>query len=99
VSGYLLTEPPPGQTKLIGSDASHAWVSIFLPDAENGATGGWYDLDPTNNRHGWGSPGTDYVHLASGRDYADISPLRGVLQGGGSHQVSVGVTVSQSLPA
>ena len=94
VSGYLLTTPPPGQPRLIGSDASHAWVSVFLPDLAARADGhGWYDLDPTNARDGWSTPGEDFVRLAVGRDYADISPLRGVVQGSGEHQLSVGVTV------
>ena len=91
VSGYLLTTPPPGQPRLVGSDASHAWVSVFLPDLPEGQ--GWYDLDPTNNRHGWGTPGEDYVTLATGRDYADISPIRGVIHGGGQHTLAVAVTV------
>lgn len=94
VSGYLLTQPPPGMPRLVGSDASHAWVSVFLPDvAEKNDGHGWYDLCPTNHRHGWGTPGEDYVRLAVGRDYADISPMRGVIQGLGDHQLSVGVTV------
>lgn len=91
VSGYLLTQVAPGQTRLVGSDASHAWVSVYLPDWPEGAR--WCDFDPTNNRDGWGSPGEDYVTLAIGRDYADVSPLRGVIHGGGRHTLSVGVTV------
>jgi len=94
VSGYLLTQPAPGQPRLVGSDASHAWVSIFLPDLPRAQEGqGWYDLDPTNDRHGWGTPGEDYVTLATGRDYADISPIRGVIHGGGQHTLAVAVTV------
>ena len=94
VSGYLLTQPPPGQPRLVGSDASHAWVAVFLPDvaAQHGGLG-WYDLDPTNDRHGWGAPGEDFVRLAVGRDYADISPMRGVIHGGAGHELDVGVTV------
>jgi transglutaminase-like putative cysteine protease len=92
VSGYLLTQPPPGKPRLIGSDASHAWASVHLLDA-NGEPMGWLDLDPTNNRSGFGTPGEDYVTLAWGRDYADISPMRGVIQGGNSHQLKVAVTV------
>ena len=94
VSGYLLTQPPPGQPRLVGSDASHAWVAVFLPDvaAQHGGHG-WYDLDPTNDRHGWGAPGEDFVRLAVGRDYADISPMRGVIHGGAAHELDVGVTV------
>jgi len=90
VSGYLLTEPPPGQPRLVGSDASHAWVSVWSP-AEAGAAGqgAWCDLDPTNDR----TPGEDYVTLAVGRDYADVSPLRGVIHGGERHVLRVAVTV------
>lgn len=94
VSGYLLTQPPPGKPRLIGSDASHAWVSVYLPDLPGAAEGrGWYDLDPTNARDGWGTPGEDYVTLATGRDYADISPMRGVIHGGGQHTLKVAVTL------
>ena len=94
VSGYLLTEPPPGQARLLGSDASHAWISLRIPNpqAVEGAES-WYDFDPTNNREGWCSPGNDYVRLAVGRDFADVSPLRGVLQGGTHHTLNVSVTV------
>ncbi len=87
VSGYLLTQPPPGQPRLIGADASHAWVSVHT-------NGQWYDFDPTNNRAGRASPGEDYVTVALGRDFGDVSPLRGVIQGGGSHHLSVAVTVA-----
>jgi transglutaminase-like putative cysteine protease len=88
VSGYLLTEPPPGQPRLVGSDASHAWASVYLP-AEEGA-GEWLDLDPTNDR----TAGEDYVTLAIGRDYSDVSPMRGVIHGGAHHTLRVAVTVS-----
>jgi transglutaminase-like putative cysteine protease len=84
VSGYLLTSPPPGQQKLIGSDASHAWVSVWCPEA------GWVDLDPTNDRF----VGDEHVTLAWGRDYGDISPINGVIFGGGEHVVEVAVDVS-----
>ena len=94
VSGYLLTQPPPGKPRLIGSDASHAWISIHLPDLPGAEQGrGWYDLDPTNARDGWGTPGEDYITLATGRDYADISPMRGVIHGGSQHTLKVAVTV------
>ncbi len=92
VSGYLLTHPPAGQARLIGSDASHAWASVYLPILGSNK-GYWYDFDPTNNRSGLGSPGDDYVTLAWGRDYSDVSPVRGVIQGGNDHQVNVAVTV------
>ena len=96
VSGYLLTEPPEGQERLIGSDASHAWVSLYIPDCvddELTTHGQWFDLDPTNNRWGLNSPGEDYVTLALGRDFGDVSPVRGVIHGGASHTLEVGVTV------
>jgi transglutaminase-like putative cysteine protease len=87
VSGYLLTQPPAGQPRLIGADASHAWVSVWCE-------GGWHDFDPTNDRSGNPSPGEDYVTLTIGRDFGDVSPLRGVIQGGGSHSLLVEVTVA-----
>lgn len=92
VSGYLLTQPPPGTVKLQGSDASHAWVAVYVPDLPDGER--WCDLDPTNNRAGWHSPGEDYVTLATGRDFSDVSPIRGVIHGGASHTLTVGVTVT-----
>jgi transglutaminase-like putative cysteine protease len=91
VSGYLLTEPPPGGTKLLGSDASHAWVSVYVPG--DGVAGQWLDLDPTNNR----TPGEDYVTLAVGRDYSDVSPIRGVIHGGANHLLHVAVTVTPTI--
>lgn len=91
VSGYLLTQPPPGQARLVGSDASHAWASLYLPDLPHGP--GWCDFDPTNDRFGMGTPGEDYVTLAIGRDYGDVAPLRGVIHGGASHTLEVRVTV------
>ncbi|MEO8249271.1 MAG: transglutaminase family protein [Burkholderiales bacterium] len=92
VSGYLLTHPPPGQPRLVGADASHAWVSVYLPpagDRDSDDAGAWCDLDPTNNRH----PGEDYVTLAIGRDYSDVTPIRGVIHGGAEHTLDVAVTV------
>ena len=88
VSGYLLTEPPPGKSRLVGSDASHAWVSLYVPG--DGTPGAWTDLDPTNRR----APGEDYVTVATGRDYSDVSPIRGVLHGGANHKLHVAVTVA-----
>lgn len=73
VSGYLLTQPPPGQPRLIGADASHAWVSVFCPVL------GWVDFDPTNNVQ----PALEHITLAWGRDFSDVSPLRGVILGEG----------------
>ena len=97
VSGYLLTEPLPGTVKLVGSDASHAWVSVYIADLPEGAR--WCDFDPTNNRWGWHAPGADYVTLATGRDFGDVSPLRGVIHGGARHTLTVGVTVQQIAEA
>jgi transglutaminase-like putative cysteine protease len=93
VSGYLLTQVAPGKVRMIGSDASHAWVSVYLPDLPEGAR--WCDFDPTNNRWGWHAPGEDYVTVAKGRDFGDVSPLRGVIHGGASHRLTVGVTVQE----
>ena len=87
VSGYLLTQPPSGQPRLVGADASHAWVSVYLPGGEG--PGGWVDFDPTNGRQ----PGEDYVTVAIGRDFSDVSPIRGVLHGGARHALHVAVTV------
>ena len=89
VSGYLLTHPAPGRPRLVGRDASHAWVSVYLP-GESPEAGTWADLDPTNDR----MPGEDYVRLATGRDYSDVSPIRGVIHGGANHTLRVAVTVS-----
>jgi transglutaminase-like putative cysteine protease len=83
ISGYLLTSPPPGQPRLIGADASHAWVQVYCP------VYGWVDLDPTNDV----LAGSTHVTLAIGRDYSDVAPLRGVLRGGGAHTLDVSVSV------
>lgn len=85
VSGYLRTVPPPGQARLVGADHSHAWVQCWL-----GRAHGWIDLDPTNmlvvaDQHVW---------LGWGRDYADVSPVRGVLLGGGRHSLRVSVDIA-----
>ena len=85
VSGYLLTRPPPGKPRLIGADASHAWVSVYAP----GTADNWVDFDPTNNL----LPDTEHITLAVGRDFSDISPLRGIILGGGSAEPEVAVTV------
>jgi transglutaminase-like putative cysteine protease len=93
VSGYLLTHPPEGQPRLIGADASHAWVSVYCPTDDEGGRGGgrWIDFDPTNDV----LPATQHITLAWGRDFGDVSPLRGViLGGGGAHQLDVAVTVT-----
>ena len=83
VSGYLLTKPPPGKKRLLGADAMHAWASIFVPEM------GWVDYDPTNTCF----TGNGHIVVARGRDYADVSPTRGVFSGGGIHRLKIGVTV------
>jgi transglutaminase-like putative cysteine protease len=85
VSGYLLTRPPPGKPRLVGADASHAWVSVYAP----GFAGDWVDFDPTNNL----LPDTEHITVAIGRDFGDISPLRGIILGGGGAEPEVEVTV------
>lgn len=85
VSGYLLTRPPPGKPRLVGADASHAWVSVYAP----GSAGDWVDFDPTNNL----LPDTEHITIAFGRDFSDISPLRGIILGGGGAEPEVAVTV------
>lgn len=84
VSGYLLTRPPPGQPRRLGADASHAWLSVFCPPV------GFVDLDPTNDR----CPDDTYVRIAWGRDFGDVSPVKGVILGGGAHTVQVAVDVT-----
>jgi transglutaminase-like putative cysteine protease len=86
VSGYLLSHPPPGQPRLIGADASHAWVRIWCP------VNRWVEFDPTNDC----LVGAGHVTLAVGRDYGDVAPVRGVIRGGGRHALAVAVSV---LPA
>ncbi|NJD25722.1 MAG: transglutaminase family protein [Betaproteobacteria bacterium] len=86
VSGYLLTHPPPGKPRLVGADASHAWVSVYSP----GFGEGWVDFDPTNDL----LPDTQHITVAFGRDFADVSPLRGIILGGGGHEPEVAVTVT-----
>ena len=93
VTGYHLTQPRPGRPRLVGADASHAWVSVYAPGSDD-QPGQWFDFDPTNNRCGWGSPGEEYVTLAIGRDFSDVSPMRGVIQGGAQHTLDVAVTVA-----
>lgn len=85
VSGYLETLPPPGKEKLVGADASHAWLSIYTPEY------GWVDLDPTNNM----IPQQQHVIIGWGRDYSDITPVKGVVMGGGIHQLGVSVDMNQ----
>ncbi len=86
VSGYLRTKPPAGKPRLQGADATHAWFSVFCP------TVGWLDFDPTNNLR----PGTEHITLGFGRDFDDVSPVAGILTGGGWHEVKVAVDVMEA---
>ncbi|HEX4264511.1 MAG TPA: transglutaminase family protein [Verrucomicrobiae bacterium] len=86
VSGYLRTRPPEGKPRLVGADASHAWFAIFCPGV------GWVDFDPTNNVQ----PSEEHITIAIGRDYADVSPVAGVITGGGAHEVKVSVDVTEA---
>ncbi len=89
VSGYLLTRPPGEAHDYLGADASHAWVQVYCPGTPGltAAGGGWLDLDPTNDV----IPATGHVRVAVGRDFGDVTPLRGVIRGGGHHTLSVAV--------
>jgi transglutaminase-like putative cysteine protease len=84
VSGYLRTNPPEGKPRLIGADASHAWLSVYCGDV------GWVDFDPTNNC----ITNTDHITVAWGRDFRDVSPVRGIFVGGGSQTMTVSVDVA-----
>jgi transglutaminase-like putative cysteine protease len=83
ISGDLETDPPPGKPRLAGADASHAWISFYCPGK------GWIDVDPTNNI----MPSNRHITVAWGRDYSDVSPIRGVLLGSGEHSLKVAVDV------
>ncbi len=83
VSGYLLTHPPPGKERLVGADASHAWFSAWIP------TLGWIDFDPTNDV----LPGREHITTAWGRDFADVSPIHGIVTGGSASEIDVAVDV------
>lgn len=83
VSGYLRTRPPAGKPRLVGADASHAWFSVFCPGTS------WVDFDPTNNVR----PGEEHITVAFGRDFSDVSPVAGIITGGGAHLVRVSVDV------
>ena len=85
VSGYIETLPPPGQERLVGADASHAWCSVFVPEI------GWVDFDPTNNL----LPRDQHVTVAWGRDFADVTPLKGVFFSAGEHDLKVSVDVAR----
>lgn len=86
VSGYIMTKPPPGQPKLQGADASHAWISVWAPET------GWVGFDPTNGM----VVSDEHIALTHGRDYDDVSPISGVLLGGGAHTVAVAVDVTEA---
>ena len=85
VSGYIETLPPDGQERLVGSDASHAWFSVYIAGV------GWVDFDPTNNK----LLSDQHITVAWGRDFSDVSPLHGVALGGGKHKVAVSVDVAR----
>lgn len=87
VSGYLYSNPPSGDPNPPTNEASHAWVSVYLPEFS-----AWVDVDPTNNQMG----SSFHATLAWGRDYSDVSPIRGVILGGGDHRLTVTVAVSIS---
>jgi transglutaminase-like putative cysteine protease len=84
VSGYLRTHPPQGKPRKIGADASHAWLAVWVPQH------GWIDLDPTNDM----VPGDEHITVAWGRDYGDVSPISGMVLGGGEQKIAVAVDVS-----
>lgn len=94
VSGYLLTRAPEDGTAMLGADASHAWVQVWCPGTPGVPADGWLDLDPTNDL----VPGSGHVRVAVGRDYGDVTPLRGVIRGGGRHTLSVAVTTRLAGP-
>jgi transglutaminase-like putative cysteine protease len=85
VSGYLLTKPAEGKPKLVGADASHAWIALWADEL------GWLDFDPTNNLR----PGSEHITVAWGRDYGDVSPINGFIVGGGEHSITVAVDVGR----
>lgn len=85
ISGYVETQPAPGVQRLVGADASHAWFSVYIPNS------GWLDFDPTNNK----VPLDQHITLAWGRDYSDVTPLKGIVYGGGQHSLTVSVDVQR----
>jgi len=100
VSGYLLTTAPEGGAEMQGADASHAWVQVWCPGTpgvpDRGPGAGWLDLDPTNDL----VPGSGHVRVAVGRDFGDVTPLRGVIRGGGGkHGLAVAVRTRVIEPA
>ncbi|MDO7171247.1 transglutaminase family protein [Mariniflexile sp. AS56] len=87
VSGYIETLPPPGKIKLVGTDASHAWFSVYIP------TFGWVDFDPTNNQ----IPKNQHITVSWGRDYYDVPPLKGVIYSTGKNKMSVAVDIRPAV--
>lgn len=90
VSGYLRTHPVAGQPRLVGTDASHAWIALACPSDDDAAPT-WLELDATNDR----LAGTDHVRVAYGRDFSDVTPLAGVIRGGGKHTLEVRVSTRE----
>jgi transglutaminase-like putative cysteine protease len=86
VSGYIETVPPPGKEKLVGSDASHAWVSVYFPEI------GWVEFDPTNNL----LPSHNHITVAVGRDYFDVAPIKGIIFSSGKQNIVVKVDVNRT---
>ncbi|SIN76273.1 transglutaminase family protein [Algoriphagus halophilus] len=84
VSGYIETLPPPGKPKLIGSDASHAWIAIYIPEH------GWVEFDATNNL----LVNDKHIRVAVGRDFADVTPLKGIVYSGSEQEMKVSVDVT-----
>ena len=85
VSGYIETFPPPGKEKLVGSDASHAWVGVYFPEI------GWVEFDPTNNL----LPSHNHITVAYGRDYFDVAPIKGIIFSSGKQNIVVKVDVNR----
>jgi transglutaminase-like putative cysteine protease len=88
VSGYVVTRPPPGKPRLVGADASHAWIAVFAPSI------GWVDFDPTNGV----IPASEHLTLGWGRDFGDLSPVKGVMTGGRRHSLSYSVDIEAIPP-
>ncbi|AJR04408.1 transglutaminase family protein [Siansivirga zeaxanthinifaciens] len=87
ISGYIETLPPPGKEKLVGTDASHAWFSVYIPGF------GWVDFDPTNNQ----VPKNQHIIVSWGRDYYDVPPLKGVIYSTGKNTMAVAVDIRPAV--
>jgi transglutaminase-like putative cysteine protease len=85
VSGYLETIPPPGKPKMVGADASHAWTALYIPDLD------WVEFDATNNL----LVDDQHIRVAVGRDFADVTPLKGIIYSAGKHSMEVSVDVNR----